>query len=126
MVPVRVRADLTSVLQGLRENIAPKQGAARPKVDIKAETLVCSAITPFQLVKSCCLQVASCLTWLPFLSVPTLLVVMMYGLLDSATLGAALSALKRAVQATLPDLALTQISPMVLMIAAVCAAFAEV
>ncbi|KAA6422134.1 MAG: hypothetical protein FRX49_07885 [Trebouxia sp. A1-2] len=69
--------------------------------------------------------VASCLTWLPFLSVPTLLVVMMYGLLDSATLGAALSALKRAVQATLPDLALTQISPMVLMIAAVCAAFAE-
>ncbi|KAL0036246.1 hypothetical protein WJX79_009986 [Trebouxia sp. C0005] len=100
MVPVRVRADLTSVLQGLRENIAPKQGAARPKV-------------------------ASCLTWLPFLSVPTLLVVMMYGLLDSATLGAALSALKRAVQATLPDLALTQISPMVLMIAAVCAAFAE-
>ncbi len=132
MVPVRARADvdLTSVLQGLRENTAPKQGAARlhfwVKVDTKARTLFCCAFMPFQLVKSCCLQVASCLTWLPILSVSILLVVMMYGLVDSVALGAALSALKRTVLVTLPDLALMQISSVALMTAAVCAAFAEV
>lgn len=50
----------------------------------------------------------------------------MYGLLDSATLGAALSAMKRAVLATLPDFALRQISSVVMVAAAVVAALAEV
>ncbi len=54
----------------------------------------------------------------------------MYGLLDSATLGAALSAMKRAVLATLPDFALRQIigqiSSVVMVTAAVVAALAEV
>ena len=112
----------------MREKTPPKQGAARLffwlKVDTKARNLICCAFMPFQLMKSCCLQVASCLTW--FLSVSILLVVMMYGLMDSVTLGAALSALKRTVLATLPDLALMQISSVILMTAAVCAALAEV
>ena len=59
-----------------------------------------------------------------------LLVVMMYGLMGSATLGAALSALKSTVLATLPDLALRQIigqiSSVVMVTAAVVAALAEV
>ncbi|KAL0056040.1 hypothetical protein WJX82_007096 [Trebouxia sp. C0006] len=93
---------------GLRENTSSQQGAAR---------------LPY--------RVASCrrLTWWPFLSVYILLVVMMYGLLDSATLGAALSAMKRAVLATLPDFALRQIigqiSSVVMVTAAVVAALAE-
>ena len=115
------------MLQGLRENTAPKQGAAIArlhywvKVDINARILFRCAFMPFQLVKSCWLQVASCLRWLPFLSV-AIIVVMMYRLMDSVTLGAALSALKR----TVPNSAVMQISLVGLKTAALCAAIAEV
>ncbi|DBA96082.1 TPA: hypothetical protein ACH3X1_001580 [Trebouxia sp. C0004] len=93
---------------GLREKTAPKQGAARlhfwPKVDTKATKLICYAFMPVQLVKSCCLQVTSCLIWLLLLSVPTLVLVIIHGQMDSVPSGAALSTFQRSVLATLPDL----------------------
>ncbi|DBA96083.1 TPA: hypothetical protein ACH3X1_001580 [Trebouxia sp. C0004] len=68
---------------GLREKTAPKQGAARlhfwPKV-------------------------TSCLIWLLLLSVPTLVLVIIHGQMDSVPSGAALSTFQRSVLATLPDL----------------------
>ncbi len=64
---------------------------------------------------------------MPILSASVLLLATMYGLLlNPVPLGAALIELGETVMATLPDLALRHIASVALVIAAVCAALAEV
>ncbi len=78
------------------------------------------------IVKSCCLQVALRLVWYCLLSVLALVLVTAFAILHPVLLWAPQAALGKSLTATLPGLALIHISSVAMVIAAVCAALAEV